>query len=324
MSGLREGAAFVALFLLTFACVALLVVVSAATQGGQTLGVTFSSKYAQDLGLDPDETFRAIVTDLGVRDVRIPVYWSDVEVAPGVFDFTALDRLMTFSAEHDVRVTLAIGMKVPRWPECFLPSFVDASSADFDNAVVRFVDAVVRHEKNSPALVRWQVENEPFFPFGSCPSLSIPRLHREFVQVRSLDSVHPLMTTVSGEQEPWSDVTSLVDTVGVSVYRFAYNATFGPVVFPHPAIFYRVQGLLTRLFVSDVIISELQMEPWFMGNPQNPASIDIPFSSKDFAEHLTFARQTGMHEILLWGVEWWYYQKVHGDSSLWDAAKNVF
>jgi hypothetical protein len=321
--GWRELAAFAALVLVTVSCSTVLLGFSLLRPPEQTLGVTFSSKYAQSLGEDPAGVFQAIVDELGVRDVRLPVYWSDVETSQGVYDFTALDSLMEFAASRNVRVTLVVGMKVPRWPECFTPEFYERTGSTFDGAVLRYVQTVVGHARQYSALTRWQVENEPLFPYGDCPAPSLDRLNKEVALVRLLDD-RPVMMTVSGEQEPWLDLASTADTVGISLYRFAYNNVVGAVPFPYSPFYYRAHAFVTRFFTGDVIISELQMEPWFTGNPQDPASVDIPFTADDFVDHLAFAKQTGMHEALLWGAEWWYYQHIHGDDSLWNAAKAAF
>lgn len=321
--GWRELAAFAALVLVTVSCSTVLLGFSLLRPSEQKLGVTFSSKYAQTLGEDPEEVFRAIVEELGVRDVRLPVYWSDVETSPGTYDFSALDSLMALAETHDVDVTLVVGMKVPRWPECFIPTFYDRDGDAFDGAVLRYVQAVVGHSRQYSALTRWQVENEPLFPYGDCPAPSLDRLNKEIALVRMLDT-RPILMTVSGEQEPWLDLASTADTIGISLYRFAHNDIIGAVPFPYSPFYYRMHAFVTRFFADDVIISELQMEPWFTGNPQDPASLYVPFVAADFADHLGFAQQTGVHEVLLWGVEWWYYQHLQGDDSLWNIAKTTF
>lgn len=323
--GLREAVAFVAVCLMTLAAVLCIVAVITLRPGAQNIGITFSSAYSEDLNLPPEEVFTALVTDLGVKNVRIPVYWSDQEIAPGVYDFSALDSLMNIADAHGVAVTLAIGMKVPRWPECYLPAFVDGTNeAELNAAVYRYSQALISHARFYPALVRWQVENEPLFPYGNCPAPSLERLKYEVELVRALDAVRPIVLTVSGEQEPWLDLASIADIIGVSMYRFAYNDTFGPVAFPYGPLYYRAHALITKFFVDDVMISELQMEPWFTGDPKKPESLAVPFNTRDFADHLGFARRTGIREVLLWGAEWWYYQKVHGDPSLWNVAKQTF
>ncbi len=38
-----------------------------------------------------------------------------------------------------------------------------------------------------------------------------------------------------------------------------------------------------------------------------------------------YGRATGMKEMDLWGVEYWYYRKVKlGDASVWDAGRDEF
>jgi Beta-galactosidase len=39
-----------------------------------------------------------------VGTLRIPIYWSESEPAPGEFDFSALDALVGAAAEHGIRV----------------------------------------------------------------------------------------------------------------------------------------------------------------------------------------------------------------------------
>ena len=322
--GRREFAVFVGVFFVTVFCTGLLALVMFVKPGAQDLGVTFSSKYSRSLGLSPVDVFTAIVNDLGVQRVRIPVYWDDVEVAPRQWDFSDVDALMAIAEQGNVEVTLVVGMKVPRWPECFVPTFFDQSLVAFDEELLLHVQRTVEQYRHHPALARWQVENEVLFPYGECPPPSLERVQEEIALVRDLDANHPVMLTVSGEQESWLDVASIADTIGVSMYRFAYNDVLGPLVFPHPPLYYRFHAMIAQFFSHDVIISELQMEPWFTGSPQDPSSIAVPFDAADFREHIVFARNTGIREVLLWGVEWWYYTNVHGDPSLWNVARDAF
>ncbi len=321
--GWREYAAFMALCLVTLTSSIVLIGFSVVASPDPTFGITFSTKYVKELGEDPSEVFTAIIDDLGVKNIRLPVYWSDVEIAPRVYDFSALDEMMSIAADRGVDVTLVIGMKVPRWPECHIPTFYKASVSTFDGEVLRYVQAVTDHARNYSALTRWQVENEPLFPFGECPSPSLDRLNKEIAIVRALDS-RPIMLTVSGEQEPWLDIASQADVIGTSLYRFAYNDVIGAVAFPHPAFYYRMHAIVTSFFTGDVIIAELQMEPWFNGSPQLSSSIQVPFTAHDFTSHINFAKQTGLHEVIFWGAEWWYYQHLQGDDELWNEARKVF
>ncbi|MDZ4384998.1 MAG: hypothetical protein U0944_01115, partial [Candidatus Moranbacteria bacterium] len=48
------------------------------------LGITFSSKYASSIGLDWKANYIAMLDDLQIRKIRIPVYWDLVESNEGV------------------------------------------------------------------------------------------------------------------------------------------------------------------------------------------------------------------------------------------------
>ena len=48
------------------------------------VGVTFVPNYAKYFDLDPQETFDAMINDLGFERVRLVSYWSDIEKKKGV------------------------------------------------------------------------------------------------------------------------------------------------------------------------------------------------------------------------------------------------
>src|SRR3989338_6565571 len=148
-------------------------------------GVTFSSSYARELGLDEREVYRAILDDLGIRLVRLPVYWSQVERERDVFDWKLLDDLVGESERAGARVTLAIGAKVPRWPECYVPAWVEEK--ELEKELFAFLRNVVVRYQSSSAIIRWQIENEALLSFGEgCPALDPARILREIEGGRAL------------------------------------------------------------------------------------------------------------------------------------------
>ena len=46
-------------------------------------GVAFSKMFATEMGLDWRETYLAILDDLRVKRIRLPIYWQDVEAEAG-------------------------------------------------------------------------------------------------------------------------------------------------------------------------------------------------------------------------------------------------
>ena len=165
-----------------------------------------------------------------------------------------------------------------------------------------------------------------YCPTWFCPRPDASEWRREIDLVRQIDGSHPIASTVSGELEAWLPVAGPVDDLGISLYRTTWNPTFGYFHYPIPAWFYRVRALAVRPFVDSVEISELQAEPWF-GEPisnNTPAEWATYFTPRDLADNVSFAARTGISETNLWGAEWWFWLKKHGDSGLWDEARRIF
>ncbi len=180
-----------------------------------TYGVTFSHLYAEYLNGEWEETYGAILTDLDVDHLRIPVQWSEVEREQGELDFSVFDQMMDTAAKNDVEVTLVIGYKVPRWPECFIPDWAEyLPSEERRVASLAFFSQVVERYEEHEALARWQVENEPFFFFGECPTPDPARVEETIALVRELDPTHPIQQTTSGEQSLWAFAATRADIVG--------------------------------------------------------------------------------------------------------------
>ena len=143
------------------------------------LGVTFSSRYASDIGLDWKQAYLAMLTDLNVKLIRIPVYWDISEPAPGQYDFSAVDWQLEQAKAHNAQVILAVGQKVPRWPECAIPTWAKTSDQTRKKSLLDFENVVIdRYKNNQPEIKYWQVENEPFLLFGLCPAPSASLLYQ--------------------------------------------------------------------------------------------------------------------------------------------------
>ena len=302
--------------------------VFSARQSQPVYGATFSNLYAQQFGLDWREAYTNILDDLELSSVRIPVYWSSVEYENDQYAFDDIDWMLNEAAGRDVAVTLVIGQKVPRWPECYIPDWAETQSNQARGEhLLDFMKVMVERYEHHPALQRWQVENESFFPFGECPSPDPDLIEREIKLVRSFDNYgRPIQLTTSGEQSFWVFRALPADVLGVSLYRVVQDSVLGVLIFPHTPEVYAFQRIVALFFAQDVIISELQVEPWGIGNERIGEGYGAEaayklFTEEDVQYHMDFAQQTGASEIFLWGVEWWYYLKVNGEPRLWDAGK---
>lgn len=291
------------------------------------IGFSFSAKYARELGVDPDETLRAALEDLSPSQVRLMSYWDDIEISPGEYDFDWLDRQIAAVGKAGSRVSLAIGLRQPRWPECHYPQWAkNLSLEDQHRSIYRFVDKVVRRYKDNPAILDWQLENEAqAHYFGICSDYSNERLAKEYALVKQIDPTRPVVVSVS---DGWGLPIrgQLGDSIGFSVYTVVYNNFLYKGYFHHikPAWFWTLRAaLVERLLRRPVFIHELQAEPW---GDRSTALLSLEEQSRTMdaarvERAVGYAKRTGIRRMDLWGVEWWYWRKVKfGDPSLWQAA----
>lgn len=300
-----------------------------------TLGASFIPKYAEGFGLDPKETLDAMINDLGIKHIRMVSYWEDIEKQPGVFDFSQLDWEFAKANAGGAKISLAIGLRQPRWPECHSPAWADVRS---DNVKVwqpkleAFIAQVVNRYKSNPALDSYQLENEFFLgAFGECTDFSRSRLISEYNLVKSLDPSHTLIVSRSNNALGLPIGQPTPNLFGVSVYKRVWDATITHRYFeyPFPAWFYAsLAGAGKILTGKDMIIHELQAEPW---PPHaeivntSTAELNKSLDAKRLQDRFSYGEATGIRTIYLWGTEEWYYMKVkRNDPSLWNVAKQEF
>ena len=303
-----------------------------ASKNDAQIGVTFSSIYAEQIGLNWREAYLAMIDDLKVKHVRLPVYWDRVEKAEGEYDFTDLDWQLEQAQSRGVKIILVVGQKVPRWPECYVPKWVGLDPSNLDQARLRnkllaFEDVVLkRYKDNHPEISHWQVENEPFLDFGICSKVNPDLLDAEIAQVKSLDITRPIVVTDSGELSLWINAAKRADVFGTTMYREVYSARMGHWRYPIGPNFFKIKQLIIKLFAhqNNAIVIELQGEPWVAGWTTD-APVETQLASMNatiLTDNVEFAKKTGMKEIYVWGVEWWYYMKVsQNNPTVWEAAK---
>lgn len=289
-------------------------------------GITYSWTYAEQLGLDPIQTYEDLVQELGVQHVRLPIYWSEIEHDEDVFNWEIPDKLMQISFENDVYLTPVVGAKVPRWPECYIPDWAEKLNETYQQeATMAFIEATVTRYNSYANVVRWQVENEPFFPFGECPEPNAAFFKGRVDLTRQLTN-KPIQVTVSGELGPWQDAAQAADILGISMYRQTHNEVFGHFVYPLSPSYYYFRTELVKQDVEKVIVSELQAEPWFSEPIESRPITDWyeDFSQEMFENNIQFVREANISEAYVWGAEWWYVLHQAGEDRLWNTAKQLF
>lgn len=295
-----------------------------------TLGVSFIPDYAQSLGLDPEKTLDAFLDDLHVKQLRLTSYWSDMEPSPGQFDFSQLDWEFQKATAAHAQVSLSLGLRQPRWPECHMPTWaVDEPESAWQPQLEQFITAVVNRYKNSPSLQSYQLENEYFLQgFGECTNFDRSRLTSEFNLVKKLDPQHPVIISRSNNALGIPLGQPTPDEYGISVYKRVWSPAVDRYVeYPFPAWYYAFLAGAQKIVTGrDMIIHELQAEAW----PPHGESItqsslaeqNKSINAARLTARIKYGEATGMRTIDLWGAEYWYYRlTILHDPSLWNAAK---
>lgn len=291
-------------------------------------GVTFSPYQAESLGLDWRRLYVEVLDDLGVKRLRISAYWNKVEPDADMFNFEDLDFQVQEAAKRGAKIVLAVGRRLPRWPECHDPAWLNAHT--LENDLLSYVETVVRRYQNLEAVEMWQVENEPFLSsFGECPQPDADLLDREIALVRKLDPARPILITDSGELSLWFKAGKRGDVFGTTLYRYVYSDIFNRYWINYsPYWFYRVRAGILRLLYGkrDFVIIEQQAESWTTKGIQN-TPIEEQFrtmSIEKFQKMLSLGRVVGFQRQYLWGVEWWYWMKENGYGEFWEQARALF
>ncbi len=302
-------------------------------KGQYKTGVTFRYLYAQNqLKLDWKKTYISMLDDLRVRNIRLPVYWDDIEKNKGEFDFSSVDFQVHQAEQRDAKIILAIGRRAPGWPECHIPDWASKETWDEQQKSLMFtLDKIINRYKGSSALQAWQVENEPFLTkFGLCPQYPVAKyLDQEIALVKAIDPKHPIITTDSGELSVWLFAASRGDIFGSTLYRNVYVDRYERYLkYYLPPIFFRAKKGLVHLFhpKKEILNIELQAEPWTHQSVVDTSFTEqeITFKSGDLLKNLNFAHDSGFSQVYLWGVEYWYWAAENKHPEFLQEAKEIF
>ncbi|MDO8240367.1 MAG: hypothetical protein Q7T51_00065 [Candidatus Moranbacteria bacterium] len=296
---------------------------------GAKLGMTFSSTYSSSMGLDWKANYIAMLDDLHIKKIRIPVYWDMVEIKKGDYDFSDVDWQLNEARKRNAEIILAIGQKTPRWPECNVPQWVKEDEQNRKESLLEYVAVSMNRYKNDPVVKYWQIENEPFLPFGICPKPDASLLDSELAVARSIDNTRQIIVTDSGELSLWVQAAKRADIFGTTMYRTIYKKGLGYVEYPIGPRFFQFKHAIIKLFAhqNNAIVIELQAEPWIMGSTIDN-TLEEQFKSmnpEQLVSNVEYAEKVNFPQIYLWGVEWWYWLKEkQNHPELWNTARDLY
>lgn len=326
-----------------------------AATGAQRMGLTFSQRQSDYLNLEWTEVYDATL-GLAPGLMRLGAYWDHIERTPGVYDFSLLELQLDQAERLGQEVVVTVGMKAPRWPEYYLPLWLDrrvgvetggevTADPEVRARTLAFVEQAVLRLRDREAVVAWQVENEPLDPSGP-KNWRIGRdfLAQEVALVRRLDDrpivvtafldVGPLMNTPRRRHELRERAGAILDeadVLGIDLYPSRGFRSYGhdwyfnwPAWAWEPAVRELRELALSR--GKAAWITEAQAEPW---EPERLVYTDVPLSRSVQPPVAVAAVErlagVGFDTILLWGVEHWYMRReIHQQSDWWTPMSAFF
>lgn len=295
-------------------------------------GMSFNTLYARELGLDWRQAYDAMLYDLDIDHFRLAAHWPMVEGEKNVYNFSELDYQIEEAERAGADVILAVGRRLPRWPECHIPEWAEELSWEEQKEELReYISVVVERYRDEPHIIYWQVENEPYlevFAYEHCGELDEAFLQEEVDLVRSLDDTRPILVTDSGNLGTWAGAYRTGDAFGTSVYLYFWNPEIGQFRTFLPPWFYRVKDRVMRLWYGpqETMLIELAAEPWLVEPIVDvPVEVQLERMNLDtIKESLAYAEKTRFSRQYLWGGEWWFWLYQQGHPDIWEWARTWY
>ncbi len=287
-------------------------------------GTSFAHPHAKWMGLDVHKTCTA-VCEMGFESIRLGVYWNECEPQQGSFDFSAITSLLQIAQKKKQSVVVTVGMKAPRWPEFYIPSWTSQQDIHFEELLLAFIKETIQRLSSFSCITHWQIENEPLDPSGpSKHTVPIDLLTKEVATVREFDSSRPIVLTVWGNEtvkrNTIATLHSHADVIGVDLY---YKVPFLKWFFVGPRQSEEKLQATLQHTGKEYWITELQAEPWEEGNVFAEGFVSKTMNTSILIENIKQAKKIHPSRIYLWGAEYWYWKKEHGDGSLFETVKKV-
>lgn len=294
----------------------------------EVIGTSFSQVQAERYRSDWKDNYLALMDELGFRHLRIATYWDRIETAPNQYDFSELDFMIAEAKKRNTRLTLVVGQKVIRVPECYYPAWLDRNNSDqVKQHVNKMIKVVAERYKDEPTIEAWQLENEFLLrSFGDCPKQNLTReaLIDELNTLKSVDKSRPIILTQS-DQVGFPMLGPFGDIYGFSMYRFVWSP-IGYYRYPQSGMYNWWKASMISWYADQKTkVHELQSEPWGkVGNEELDYGETLQtMNPRQLNENLEYARQTQIKRIDLWGSEWWYAMRSKGHPEMWETIKNL-
>lgn len=292
----------------------------------EVFGVSFSQVQAERYGSDWRANYIALLDELSFKHLRVAAYWDRIQPNPHSYDWVELDYMVAEAKKRNAKLTVVVGQKVIRVPECYYPKWLNKqSTAEVQQAETVMLKELIKRYKNESTIEAWQVENEFLLrSFGDCPKQNLTKevLHNAVETVKSVDNTRPIIITQS-DQIGWPVRGPFGDVFGFSMYRWVWSP-LGYYMYPQSGIYNWWKAAIISTYTNqDTKVHELQAEPWdYTGNENLDYQRSLQtMNPVQLMNNIEYARQTQMKRIDLWGSEWWYAMHKQGYNEMWQAVQ---
>lgn len=293
------------------------------------IGTTFSHTFAKYLKLDPVQSVKDLISQK-FDIIRLCCYWNEIQPEKNTYDFSAITQLLDICEKNNQDVILTVGMKAPRWPEFFIPKWIQ--SDDPQTAfpfVLKFIEETIQKLKDYSCIKYWQVENEPLDPaWPTDRTMLLPDVKKEIDLIKSIDDSRKLLVSMWGSSDlllkTFAEIKDTSDIIGIDIYYKMHHKKFAGIDFYFKN---RVSSENLKKMINNssipVWITELQAEPWESGMTAYKQEKTKSMSPAILIENFRKAKALNPAAILLWGSEYWLWRKLRGDDSYWKAVTNI-
>ena len=280
------------------------------------LGTTFTPHIIREFNLEVMSAFKAVI-DLGFDFLRLGTYWSEIEKEQGKYDFSNLKEMLDLCQERKQKVVLTLGMKAPRWPEFYFPSYLknkNPRDKEVQKACLKFLRETIKFSQKYDCISHFQLENEALDPSGPENRIvPLDLLKKELELIKNIDSKRPVIFSAWGnklsQRNAFSNLAPLADIIGLDLYYQQFVAkVLGKSIYKGPGDSDAKIAKILKESGKEAWIMELQAEPWEASREEylvaNPRSI----SPRKIKEFFTRAKKLPVKAIFFWGFEYAYYQ----------------
>ncbi len=303
------------------------------------LGTTFDYEKAIEYGLSLKETLNEIIK-LKLSPVRIGLKWNKIEIEPTRYDWSIYDYIINFFYTKKTPIILAIGMKSPRWPEFYVNrekfksnrSVFEFEDDEFYERLFKFIEKGIRRYRKFKNIKYLQIENEPLLKSGpNRETLTYNLLNKEVLLARSVSDIPILLTDqglpttglmaeyLKGKYANKKKLVELCDCFGLNIFPRFEDKILNTFNYTYKASIFAWRYLL-KLFnlakskCKECIVTELQAEPWQLGNINyKDANKNKTCKLKFVKDYLRKLKLIGFDTVLIWGTEFHLKCKNEGN-----------